>query len=331
MRESRVHQLFVVFGAAMLLVRSNVRAPFGRPANAGLPQAAAFDILRTMSHFSISIIPSKHQSLMPMKRFFTEFWLGLRSYYDGALFIARYRLWLYFIVPVGLSVGLYYLGEYYDSLSREVDVQAEDMRELMFVLIEKLVFKMLYYLFHESTKYIVVMILSPVLAILSEKVEEILTGNTYPFVWRYYINDIKRGLRISITSLVQEYALFFAWLMIAFFIPALQVFTPVMALLIGFYFYGFGFIDYINERRRLDIAQSNFFIRKHAGLAIGIGVVYSFMFMIPYGGVVIAPILAMVGTTLAMNLLVDLKDNRYAVRKLNDQDQGNDVESAVEA
>lgn len=239
----------------------------------------------------------------------------MRGYVDGALFVAKHRLWLYLIVPVVLSVGIYYLGEYYDDLSKEVKVEAKDLRELMLVLMEKLVFKMLYYLFHESTKYIVIMLLSPVIAMLSEKIEELLTGNTYPFVWKYYINDIKRGIRISMTSLVQEYAVFVAWLILAFFIPALQIANPAVAVLIGFYFYGFGFIDYINERRRLDIAQSNHFCKKHIGFAFGLGVVYSFMFMIPYVGVIIAPILAIASTTIGMHSLVNLSDNRYAKRK----------------
>lgn len=250
-----------------------------------------------------------------MKKFGSEFWLGIRCYYDAALFIAKHRLWLYFIVPAALSVGLYFLGSYYNQVAEDIPVVAGDMRELMMVLLEKYVFKLLYYLFHESTKYMVVMLLSPVLAMLSEKVEELLTGNTYPFVWKFYFNDVKRGIRISVTSLVQEYMYFIIWLIIAFFIPPLQYITPAIALIIGFYFYGFGFMDYINERRRLDISQSVFFSRRHLGLALGLGIVYSFMFMIPYAGVVISPVLAITGATLAMAGIVDLSDNRYAKRR----------------
>ncbi len=244
-----------------------------------------------------------------------QFVLGIKSFYEAAIFIAKHRLWLYFIAPLLLSVGIYYLGEYYDDLSKEVEVEAENMRQLMFALMGKLFYKLLFYLFHESTKYIVIMVLSPIIALLSEKVEEILTGNEYPFVWKYYINDVKRGLRINAVSLVQEYAIFIVWLIIAFFIPGLSFLNPFVAYFIGLYYYGFGFMDYVNERRRLDVSQSVFFTRKHFGLAFGIGVVYSSMFMIPYAGVVIAPVLGMVATTLAMSQIVDLGSNRYARKK----------------
>lgn len=241
--------------------------------------------------------------------------LGVRSYYDAVLFIAKHRLWYYFAIPAALSVGLYYLGEYYDDLSKDIPVIANDLRELMFVLANKLFFKMLFYLFHESTKYMVIAILSPMVAILSEKVEEIITGNTYPFVWKYYVNDVKRGLRISVTSMAQEYAYFLVWLIIAFFITPLQELNTFVVIFIGFYFYGFGFMDYVNERRRLDIEQSVHFTKKHFGLAIGLGIIYSGLFEIPYAGVIIAPVVGIVAGTLAMSKTVDLGQNIYARKK----------------
>ena len=110
---------------------------------------------------------------------------------------------------------------------------------------------------------------------------------------------------------------------------------------IGFFYYGFSFIDYINERRRLDIDQSIHFIRNHRGLAIAIGSIYSIFILVPvdlgkmvdYNGFLdhpfdtlgtslfqfslwmlasIAPILTIVAATIAMHDLVDLSSNIYA-------------------
>src|SRR5690554_7317178 len=50
---------------------------------------------------------------------------------------------------------------------------------------------------------------------------------------------------------------------------------------IGFFYYGFSFIDYVNERRRLDIDQSIHFIRNHRGLAVAIGSIYSVFILVP--------------------------------------------------
>ena len=155
--------------------------------------------------------------------------------------------------------------------------------------------------------------MSTVWAILSEKVEEIITGNNYPFVWKYYVADVKRGMRINIWSMIQEYIIFFGWFIFSYIIGLPEWTNYTAALLIGFYYYGFGYMDYINERRRLNITQSVHFTRKNAGLAVGIGIIYSVAFQfIPLGiGILVAPV-AMVGTTLVMHELVDLSKNEYA-------------------
>jgi CysZ protein len=118
--------------------------------------------------------------------------------------------------------------------------------------------------------------------------------------------------------------------------------SPVFYLIfvIAFYYYGFSFIDYINERRKLDIDQSVQFVRHHWGLALALGAVYSCMILVPVDlGVIFsltgfgdknfflsagelilhillwvaasaAPILAIVASTIAMNDLVGLKRKR---------------------
>lgn len=96
-------------------------------------------------------------------------------------------------------------------------------------------------------------------------------------------------------------------------------------------------MDYVNERRKLNINESVIFVRKHSGFAISIGVIYSLLILVPVdihiifnlsgfkqngfffglGQFIIhialwisastAPILAIVASTIGMNELVDLK------------------------
>ena len=50
------------------------------------------------------------------------------------------------------------------------------------------------------------------------------------------------------------------------------------AMLVAFYYYGFGFIDFMNERRRLTIKQSVKFGKKHRGFAIALGLIFTVFF-----------------------------------------------------
>jgi CysZ protein len=116
--------------------------------------------------------------------------------------------------------------------------------------------------------------------------------------------------------------------------------------MIGFYFYGFAFIDYVNERRRLNIQQSIYFVSKHRGLALAIGSIYSIFFLSffyvfrSYGDLptdtatqlfwgtilaitfvlaAVAPILAITSATLSMHELVDLNNNNFARKEMTDK------------
>lgn len=176
--------------------------------------------------------------------------------------------------------------------------------------------------------------LSPLLAIISEKTEEILTGNKYKFNLKRLIVDVKRGIGIAIRMLIAEVLLAFVlweWIVAPLF-GVNEIIVDVVTLCIGFYFYGFAYVDYINERLRLTIKESWKFMKRHAGLAFAIGSVYSLFYKIPSlintdntwlntlldnFGVLFAPVLAIVAATIAMHKLVDLNNSKFAEKKEN--------------
>ena len=254
-------------------------------------------------------------SIFDSMKFFRQLYKGMYCYVDGAKFIYQHKLWVYFLAPIALGIGLYFLGEWFLSESQHVKPEGDTMHEIMITLLKSVSLKGMGLMLTETQKYIAVIFLSTVWAILSERVEEIVTGNNYPFVWKYYIADVKRGVRINIWCMIQEYLIFFGWLIFSYIFQFPEEANFIAALLIGFYYYGFGYMDYVNERRRLNITQSVHFTRRNAGLAVGIGIIYSVAFQfIPLGiGILVAPV-AMVGTTLVMHELVDLSKNEFAER-----------------
>lgn len=276
--------------------------------------------------------------------FVDNFKTGISSYVEGTKFIFKNKLWYYFIFPAILSIGIFLLGQYFVNLELEVAEKLKDnnpanLNELIWLNIESVTLDGFYVIFTKFNKYIVIIILSPLLAMLSEKIEEIMTGNVYPFNFRQLVHDVKRGVRIAVRNMFWEYFFLIVVLGLAAFFPknefkAVLIFS--IPLIIGFYYYGFGFIDYINERRRLDIKQSTYFVRNHRGLAMAIGAVYSIVFMIPeilkyfFPGVfsntyvylsfatiavTFAPILAMAAATMAMQKIVGLENNEWAIKK----------------
>lgn len=274
-------------------------------------------------------------------QFFRNIILGLRSYYKAIKFIIEHKFYWYIFIPAALMLVIYYIGSLIKA-SYTIP-EAENMNEIVWYLIYLLIEISIAILLMKFAKYLVVILLSPMISFLSMKTEKILTGNTYPFSFSQLIHDVKRATKIVIRNLMWEYFFFLIILLVSFLGWENPKASPIFYLtfVIGFFYYGFAFIDYINERRRLDIDESIIFVRKHRGLAIVIGAFYSLLILVPlnvgalfdfsnFGNAPldtlatilfhlflwlcasIAPIITIVAATIAMNDLVDLKSNEYS-------------------
>jgi CysZ protein len=288
-------------------------------------------------------------------RFFRNLFLGYRAYIKAFRFIMEHRLYWYVVIPAVLMLGIYQVG--YMIQGHAPDTSARNINDIVWYMLRLLIEISISLLLMRFAKYLVVIILSPLLSHLSQKVEFILTGNEYRFNMPQLIHDVKRGLRIAVRNIMWEYFFF----LIVFVIAKLgwkdAEQSPLFFLIfvIGFFYYGFSFLDYINERLRLNVDQSVQFARRHRGLAIAIGSIYSVMIWVPVelsalfdwtsfsqpgiseqgGGpwlfmyhfvlnlllwicAAFAPIWAIVAATIAMNDLLDLKESKRIIAENSD-------------
>lgn len=273
-------------------------------------------------------------------QFIRNFFFGIKAYWKAIQFIKEHKLYWYILIPAVFMLGIYKLGEYFQH--RKTVPQVNNMNDIIWFLIYMMAEISIALLLMNFAKYLVVILLSPLLAHLSEKTERILTGNTYTFNPNQFMKDVKRGIRIALRNLMWQYFFF----LIIFFVAFLGWKDPqnapifYLVFVISFYYYGFSFLDYVNERRKLDIDESVLFVRQHRGLSIALGFIYSLLILVPVDLSVIfsfssfknqsffyglwefifhvilwisastAPILAIVAATLAMNDLVKLKQKR---------------------
>lgn len=243
-----------------------------------------------------------------MKEFFKDCWRGFTAYYLSLILLIRHSLWVYFFIPALLSLGIAFGGAYFlEDLrtTRTLGVLPPENfeYELLFTGIKAIfVFVAL-----KMNKYLVLILLSPVLARLSARTERILSGKRYPFDFRKYINDILRGIQIAVRNMLIQMFILAIWLLITLIFPFLQAGSEWVMFAIGFYFYGFYFIDYVSERLGYTIDESIIFIRHHVGLAFITGGIFSCIWMIPYAGGVIAPVLATIAATIGVHKIIDKK------------------------
>ena len=137
-----------------------------------------------------------------------------------------------------------------------------------------------------------------------------------PFNGDQMMRDVVRGILIAFRNMFIEFGYMLVIFVLSFFIPVLGgIIGTIMLFFIASYFYGFAFIDYTNERRRLTLKQSVQFMRANKGLAIGNGSIFAISMFIPLIGGFVA-ILSVVAATIAMHKVVDLSNNSYVSNKI---------------
>ncbi|MBU1718325.1 MAG: EI24 domain-containing protein [Bacteroidetes bacterium] len=244
---------------------------------------------------------------------FKGFMTGFSTYGDAHRIIVKHRLWgqvlLTGLINMAIFVGFVYVGfNYTDDIAewivRWLGLDSDNGGFLGFVyqllefVLQILVWTAIYQFYVMAYKYIVLIIISPFLSVLSEKVDFILTGRKYPLTAGIYIHDVIRGFHFSIRGFLRETF----WIILFFFLGFLPVFpfiSPFILFAISCYFYGFGMFDYSTERHRMSVRKSAEFMRQHKGMAIANGLVFYLFLLVPVVGLLFAPAYAAVAATIA--------------------------------
>ncbi|MGZ4042037.1 MAG: EI24 domain-containing protein [Bacteroidia bacterium] len=267
-------------------------------------------------------------------KFFSDFFKAIGNCFKAFGVLFEKGLWPYMFIPLALWLllwiaslyGLFLLaGGISEWLSDYIN--AESIPEsghwlswarpflvtkvgFLISIVLKIVF---WFISGTFVKYVLLMILSPVFALLSESAEEKLTGNKFPFSFVQLIKDIFRGIAISLRNMMLEYFFMFLCFLLTLIFPPLIIVTTPLALFIGWYYVGFTLLDYNSERHKFGIGQSTRFIKHNKGYACGIGFVYSFFLALPFIpgsiiGMMFGPAVAVIGGTISF--LEIQKDNK---------------------
>ena len=244
-----------------------------------------------------------------------EIIIAIQSYFDAHQFIRRHKLWKWILIPgiiytLMFMVGIYFFWVSSDNavtwLSKKIGIeiwlqsQQSEILSFLFMMIGMMLRLILILFYFSLFKYLFLIIGAPVFAYLSEKTTSIIEGKEFPFSFRQLVSDAWRGARLALRNSVWQ-ALYVVLLFFLSFIPLFGWITPLIALFIECYYYGFSMMDYSCERNKLSPAASVAFIGRHKGLAIGNGLVFYLMHGLIVVGWVLAPAYAVVAATLSLH------------------------------
>lgn len=258
-----------------------------------------------------------------------SFQLGIKTYFDSFRFIRQKGLMYFYLIPLAIVLLLSFLilgaiSNTVDALSQfinqtlgleQVHPENEDfLNTLMWWLanvgkytLRIVLYVGFYYLYFKILKYIILILMSPVMAFISERTEAALTGETYSFSLIQLIRDAFTGVRIALRNLIIELAaMLIIWLigliLSAISPPIMLIYTPLAGIFlfaISAYFFGFSTIDYNTERWGLSYTERISFVRKNYGLSLSNGLFFALWLMLPLVGPLIATVSCTVAATLA--------------------------------
>ncbi len=219
------------------------------------------------------------------------FFKGIGAYVGVFGKIAKYRLWSYLLIPglIGMLIGGGILagawtasddlGGILISWYPENWWGSEGLAQFGDVLGGVLVAALGLLLF----KYILLVAVSPFMSLLSEKIENKITGEaSSTFSFNLFLQQAGRSLHLNLRNISREIIL----TIILWTLSLSGILAPVTTALlfaISAYYAGFGILDYTMERH-LNYRNSLNFVHSNRGLTLGIGLGFMLILLIPFVG-----------------------------------------------
>lgn len=253
------------------------------------------------------------------------FFLGIQAYGRACSMLFSKKFAWFLLFPVIILVLLFimgnilsdYLGDNLnDWFSQQISLWVEGISWLQWLddvagwLVWLLVRLIYFFSFAMFSGYIVLIIMSPVYSWLSERAEMQLTGRTYPFKVKQFLHDVSRGVLIALRNMLLQ-TVISVFLFFISFIPFVGLLTPFLMLFVSSYFYGFSFLDYAIERKKLNVHDSVRYVNRNMGETVGVGFVFAIALMIPLLNVFVCCFLSLL-SVIAGTVVMDNRDKRLS-------------------
>jgi CysZ protein len=235
-----------------------------------------------------------------------DFLSSIKAYWEAWTILVDKKLWLYLWIPglISLVYGL--------VVGVSIWYFSDNVRDFVFTILpsdsnSKIWTKISSGLlsFGMATtgvvvyKYIIMIILSPLLSSLSRRVEEAVAGYSMSYqsesdatAWQ----DLLRAAGFGFRQFIKEILITFVILLIGL-VPILGFLVGPLVWIVQAMYAGFFSMDF-SLNRYFSAQGSGDYIRKNLGFSLGIGAVFMLLVMIPVIGLFFAPSLSVAAATL---------------------------------
>lgn len=244
---------------------------------------------------------------------------GIASYKNSFSLIRKLRLWRFFAIPIGISIltagCIIFLAIQFGSIiggwlsklwfwewGATSFRMVGNITGSLFILILGLI----------VYRHIIMALSAPFMSPVSEKIEKHYFPDS-PFPEQSgFFSLLWRGIRINIRNLILELIITLPVFILGF-IPVIGILSAPLLFLIQSYYAGFGNMDYTLERH-FSYKESIHFVHRNRGVAIGNGMVFMLILMIPIIGLIL--VLPVSVTAATRNVLKLMSGENTALKEI---------------
>lgn len=230
-----------------------------------------------------------------------QLFFALGKYKNAMSFISQNSMSWLFIFPVLFNIAFYIVGFY--ALSDLTD-QAQSWMGLdqgnFPAWLEWCLSAIFWIVFFIGlallSGFFVMLMLAPVTSYMAEKTANILEGKMKEQDLKTTLKNVIRGISLTLTNMFYEILFAFIFIIVGLIPLVGWAVAPIGMFLVSTYFFGFSHLDYMNERRDRNVKQSRIWVYKNKGLAVGSGIPFALVLMIPLIGTFIASMVILIAT-----------------------------------
>ncbi len=215
--------------------------------------------------------------------------IGWGTYAEAHQFIKLHGLFKLFLLPVMLNIllfsimmwlGITWAGVTADAMYHWLAIDSANwdnfnwLKDVVYWTLSILLNVIVLVVYLATFRYLMLILIAPILVYVSEKTEALATGKSYPFSFIQLLKDALRGMTLAARNGILELLLTVLLLMLGF-IPVIGWIAPLLLFAVQSYFYGFSMMDYYCERQRFTAAESRVVLFENKWVAIGNGSLFN--------------------------------------------------------
>ena len=240
--------------------------------------------------------------------------LSFLFYWRAFRFIDTHNLWRLLIVPAIINLIIAFLiivfaiktsGIIVEYFLANFQLTSSDHARHVFIegILLVIIRAFVFFFYLKIYRYLALILLAPLFAIISSKVQMISMGPSGNISTNKYLLDCSRGIKIAVKNFFIEIVLSAFIIVISFLIAWIMPLAPIAILVLESYFVGYSMADYRNEYFGINSKESRSLINSYPGLIMGNGLIFNIIILIPLIGILVAPAFALVSSGLSINYL----------------------------